>query len=179
MQALRFLFSPSGRLRPRPFVLAVIVVYLAGLAAQRLTASPMLPYGLWPFAIVQALLIWIWFALHAKRLRDAGLGSGLAAGASLLYALSVVLMLLVGASFAHEFTAPSWGVAPTSTLGLIYLILLIDMISIVSILSGSPHYDVTWLILAGMTITAFLPPIFAITLTIRAAKRPSALERKA
>jgi hypothetical protein len=179
MQALRFLFSPSGRLRPRPFVLAAIVVYVSGLAAQWLTSPQMLVYGLWPFAIMQALLIWIWFALHAKRLRDAGLGRGLAAGVSLLYALSVMMLLLVGASFAHEFMAPSWGAAPTSTLGLIYLILLIDMISIFSLLSGTPHYDVTWLIVAGMTIMAFLPPIVAVILTIRAATRPSALERKA
>jgi hypothetical protein len=179
MQALRFLFSPFGRLRPRPFVLAAIVVYLAGLAAQWLTSPQMLVHGLWPFAIAQALLIWIWFALHAKRLRDAGLGSGLAAGVSLLYAFSVVLLLLVAASFLHEFTAPAWGAVHTSTLEVINVIFIDDMISIFSILNGKPHYDVTWLILAGMTITAFLPPIFAITLTIRAATRPSARERKA
>ena len=37
----------------------------------------------------QALLIWMWFALHAKRLRDAGRTIGLAVGAAVLYALSV------------------------------------------------------------------------------------------
>ncbi len=66
MEALRFLFVPSGRLRPRPFVLAAIAVYVAGIGAQALTFPEMRLDGLWPFAMVQAALIWIWFALHAN-----------------------------------------------------------------------------------------------------------------
>ena len=72
-------------------------------AAQWLTVPDVIARGgLWPFVIVQALLIWVWFALHAKRLRDAGRTIGLAVGVSLLYTLSVVLLLIVAAAF---FTA--------------------------------------------------------------------------
>src|SRR5579872_6466374 len=90
MAALRFLFSPFGQLAPRPFVVAAVAVYAAGAASQLLTMPDMLRHGgLWAFGGMQALLTWIWFALHAKRLRDAGRPIGLAAGASVLYALSV------------------------------------------------------------------------------------------
>ena len=45
MQALRFLFSPSGRLRPQPFMWAVIVIYILSLVAVHLLAksAPALP----------------------------------------------------------------------------------------------------------------------------------------
>ncbi len=96
MQALRFLFSTSGRLAPQAFVTAVIAVYVAGAAAQYFTVPNILAHaGLWPFAAVQAVLIWIWYALHARRLHDAGRSTGLAAGAATLYALSVVLLLIL------------------------------------------------------------------------------------
>ncbi len=93
---LRFLFSPCGRLRPRPFTLAAIAIYLAGAASQFLTTPDVLIRGaLWPFAVVQALLLWVWFVVHAKRLRDAGRPIGLAVGATVLYALSIVLLVLI------------------------------------------------------------------------------------
>jgi len=39
MQTLRAFFVPTGILRPRPFVIAAIAIYLAGAASQFLTAS--------------------------------------------------------------------------------------------------------------------------------------------
>ena len=78
MQALRFLFSPSGRLRPQAFAVAAIAVYAAGLASQLLTTPRVIARdGLWPFAMVQVVLVWVWFSLHAKRLRDADRSIGL------------------------------------------------------------------------------------------------------
>jgi uncharacterized membrane protein YhaH (DUF805 family) len=169
MQVLRFLFSPSGRLAPRPFVWAAIAVYIAGLAAQSLTSAQMLDrIGLWPFGIAQALLIWIWFVLHAKRLRDAGHAISLALGAGVLYALSVVLLLLIGGSFLGK--VPIDAASGSSALGLLILI------SIIATLLNAPHYDVTWLLLAGLSIMAFLPPLVAVTVTLWAATRPSVNE---
>jgi uncharacterized membrane protein YhaH (DUF805 family) len=90
MEPLRFLFSPNGRLQPRAFWFGAAAVYLAGLASQWLTVPDVIAWGgLWPFMIAQALLIWVWFSLHAKRLRDCGHSVGIAVGISLLYALSV------------------------------------------------------------------------------------------
>ena len=98
MHALRFLFSPSGRLRPQPFVFAAAGVYAAGVASHGLTTADVIArLGLWAFVAVQAVLVWIWFVLHAKRLRDAGRGAGLAAGVGLLYVLSIVLLVILAA----------------------------------------------------------------------------------
>src|SRR5271170_4663913 len=123
MRALRFLFSPFGRLEPQAFGFAAAIVYLAGAASHALTAPAAIAHGgLWPFAAVQALLTWVWFVVHAKRLRDAGHGVGLAAGASLLYALSIILLLILAASF-HSTSAGLGSDADTSSaLGLILLV---------------------------------------------------------
>jgi uncharacterized membrane protein YhaH (DUF805 family) len=55
----------------------------------------MLRAGLAPFALVQAIAIWCWFCLHAKRLRDADRRIGVAVAIAVLYALAVILFLLL------------------------------------------------------------------------------------
>jgi uncharacterized membrane protein YhaH (DUF805 family) len=173
MQALRFLFSPSGRLGPRPFVWAAIAVYIAGVAAQSLTAPGVLArIGLLPFGIAQALLIWIWFALHARRLRDAGRAVSLAVAASLLYALSVVLLLIVATAFFTTSPSAMAGANPTGALGLILLL------SIITTLAGSSSYDLGWFVVVILMVLAFLPIVVAVAVTLWAATRPSAGERR-
>lgn len=104
----RFAFSPGGPMAPRAFAIAIVAVYLAGFLSQVLLAEPLtVRFGLWPFVAVQAALLWMWFALHAMRLRDAGRDSATAAGVALLYGLAIVLLVLVivvmGASDSHLF----------------------------------------------------------------------------
>jgi uncharacterized membrane protein YhaH (DUF805 family) len=165
MQALRFLLSPSGRMGPQAFAVAVAAVYAAGAASQLLTMPDVMARrGIWLFAALQALLTWVWFAIHAKRLRDAGRASGLAAAASLLYALSIVLLLIVAAAF---FTASSGATDTNSALGLILLV------AIIATLSGSSNYDIAWLMAAMLTVVACLPIIVAVAVTLWAATRPS------
>jgi len=169
MQALRFLFSSSGRLPPQAFAFAVVVVYLAGAASHLLTVPEVIARGgLWPFVAAQALLIWIWFTLHAKRLRDAGRAVGLAAGVSFLYALSLLLLIIVTASF---YNALAGEVPDPNAAGALGLILLV---SIVAILLGSPHYDLAWLMVAILLLIAFFPVIVAVVVSLWAATRPSA-----
>jgi uncharacterized membrane protein YhaH (DUF805 family) len=168
MQALRFLFSPSGRLRPQTFILAAVAVYVAGAASQFLTRPDVIMRcGLWPFAATQVLLIWVWFVLHAKRLHDGGRPIGLAAGASVLYALSVALLLLLAASFYVPLAGQMPDANSASALGLILLV------SIVAVLLGSPQYDVASLLVAILLVLAFVPLIVAVVVTLWAATRPS------
>ena len=170
MQPLRFLFSPYGRLTPQAFVWAAVAVYLAGAASHLLTEPEAIARGgLWPFMAAQALLIWIWFAIHAKRLRDAGRGVGLAAGVSLLYGLSVILLIIVAASF---YTALAGEVPDANTASALGLILLV---SIVAILLGSPHYDLAWLMVAILLLIAFVPVIVAVVVSLWATTRPRRL----
>ncbi len=166
MHALHFLFSPHGRLSPQPFAFAAGAVYAAGVASQWLTLPDVIAHtGLWPFVAVQALLIWVWFALHAKRLRDGGRAVGLAAGVGLLYALSLVLLIIVAASFFNS----AGEAADANTAGALGLILLA---SILALLLGSPHYDLALVMVASLTAMALLPVIVAVVFTVWAATRP-------
>jgi uncharacterized membrane protein YhaH (DUF805 family) len=169
MQAIGFLFSPNGRIRPQPFICGAAIVYLLGAASQLLTQPDAIARGgLWLFAAVQAVLIWVWFALHAKRLRDADRTIGWAAAASLLYALSIILLVLIGTAFT-----PSAGLGPNGTgaLGLILLAL------IYSVLSGSSPYDLTLVVMALLALLAFVPIILALAVTLWAAMLPSTIEK--
>jgi uncharacterized membrane protein YhaH (DUF805 family) len=173
MRALLFLFSPSGRSAPRAFIVAAGLVYLAGVASHLLTAPDVVARaGLWPFLAVQIALVWIWYALHAKRLRDGGQSSGLAAGVSLLYALSIALLVVVAISFYGALAGESHDANTASALGLILFV------SIVAILAGSPHYDAGWLIVSTLVVLAFVPVVLAVATTAWAATRPS-VERPA
>ena len=172
MQAFGFVLSPRGRLRPQPFVYGALAVYLVGIASHLLTAPDVVSRGgLWPFIVVQAVLIWMWFVLHAKRLHDAGRGDGLAVGLGLLYVLSIVLLLILADSFFNTSDGPMMNANATGALGLILLLY------VVSALLGSTHYDLAWAVVAILTLMAFLPVIAALSLTIWAASRPSVVEK--
>ncbi len=96
MESLALFFSASGRITPRTFAVAVTIVYLAGLFSQILLAQPVMARGgIFPFAAAQAAIAWSWYALHAKRLRDAGRGHGIALAIVILYGLALVLLILL------------------------------------------------------------------------------------
>jgi len=168
MQPLRLLISPSGRLRAQPFLVAAAAVYLAGVASHLLTVPDVIARaGLWPFLAVQALLIWIWFTIHAKRLHDANRAAGLAAAVSVLYALSIALLVIVAASFYSALAGQAPDANSASALGLILLV------AIIAILLGSPHYDLAWLMVVILLMIAFVPLVLAAAVTLWAATRPS------
>jgi uncharacterized membrane protein YhaH (DUF805 family) len=168
MQALSFLFSPSGRLRPQGFAIAATAVYVAGAAAQWLTMPVVFAQaGLWPFAVVQVALIWIWYVVHAQRLHDADRPAGLALGAAILYALSVILLLIVAMAFYKTFASGPTDTNSTSALGLILFV------SVIALLAGSSSYDIGWFIMALLIVLAFVPVIVAFAVTLWAATRPS------
>ena len=79
------------------------------------------------------MLTWIWFALHAKRLRDAGRSIDLPAAIALLYVLSVALLVIVAVSFINSASAESLDYNGATALGLILFV------SIIVALLGSPQ----------------------------------------
>ena len=173
MNTLHVIFSPSGRLSPRPFMIAAIAVYAAGIAAQWLTVPEILTRaGIWPFGAVQAVLIWIWYVLHAKRLHDAGRSVAPAIAASLLYALSVVLLLILAISFYAPMAAEVPDANTASALGLILFVAIVAML-------GTSHYDLTSVVVAILVLLSFLPVILAVGVTVWAATRPSVEGRPA
>ena len=96
MESLAVFFSARGRLAPRAFAAGAAVVYGTALLSALLISPPvLLRAGLAPFALVQAIAIWCWLCLHAKRLRDADRQVGVAVAIAVLYALAVILFLLL------------------------------------------------------------------------------------
>ena len=171
MQTLRFLFWPSGRLSRQGFLLAAIGVYAAGLASQWLTVPAIITRGgIWPFALVQVLLIWIWFSLHAKRLHDAGRSAGIAAAAAIVYFLTVTLLVFL---LETLFADASTQVGDANAVGAVTLILFIW---IVAILSGAPDANFYWLGVL-ILVAAALPIIFMAAVTLWVLTRPSVQEQ--
>jgi uncharacterized membrane protein YhaH (DUF805 family) len=167
MDAMRFLFSPAGRLEPRTFIVAAIVVYALAVAAQWLTVPDVLIHaGFWPFAVAQALLVWVWFALHARRLHDAGRPVDLAAGAALLYGLSILLLLIVAIGYLKPYAGT---VDPNATA----VLNIILFVMVISALTQSASHDVGSLIVTVLMVLALLPVIIAIAVTLWAATRTS------
>ena len=174
MPMLRLLFSPRGRLSPQSFIVAAAVIYLAGAASQLLTMPNVLARaGPWPFLLAQALLVWTWFAVHAKRLHDAGRNTGLAAAAAILYALAVLLLVIVAAAFY----GPLAGQVPDANAAGAYGLIL--LLSVIAVLIGAPHYDLSWLLVAFLVLLAIVPIILAAFTTLWAATLPGGEGRAA
>jgi len=160
-------FSLSGRLRAGPFAVAVIAVYFLGLASQSLLTRPVMERaGLFPFIIFHAVLLWVWFAVHAKRLRDADRGIGPAVGIAIVNVLAIVFLLMV-ISFLVSPVEGQPGETAGGVLGTwIVLIFLIE------VFSDAPHLG--WLGRVLMTIVgiAMLPILLAVGFSIWAGTRP-------
>jgi hypothetical protein len=149
----------------------VAAVYLVGVASHLLTVPDVIARGgLWPFIAAQILLIWIWFVLHAQRLHDAGRGSGPAVGVALLYMLSVVLLLIVAESFFNTSDGLMANANATSALGLIVVFYIF------ATLAASSQNDLAWVVVAILTLMAFMPVVVALGFTLWAAARPSAVQ---
>jgi uncharacterized membrane protein YhaH (DUF805 family) len=104
----KFLWT-SGTLGPSSFIIAIGTLYLLGLAGQMLTAPPVFArLGLWPFLLMQIVLTWAWFALHAQRLRDAGRGTAAAQGIAVIHVLAVVLLILVAVFLEDNAELEGW-----------------------------------------------------------------------
>ncbi len=167
MDPLAF-FTTQGRLAPKPFALGVLLVWVAGVAAQSLLSGEVLyRVGLWPFIAVQVALTWVWLILHIRRLRDAGQGPAAAVGIALVYALSIALLLML----VLFFTNPNAVDAPRSedpatdaakgTLLVVFLFMIVF----------KPDFGVFTTILKGLILIAFLPALISLLFSIRTGLR--------
>ena len=164
------MLSPTGRLAPRPFAVAIFLIYAVGFAAQTLLA-PSVPkaIGLWSFALVQALLMWIWFALHAKRLRDAGRGVGGAAGIAALCLLALLLFILLTAVFQQATIAD-----PDEDSRFLGLVAISYVFALVS---NDTDFGVLGIVLAALLLLAISPFLIALGFSVWTGTRPRAPEQ--
>ena len=153
-------------------MLAIIVVYLLGLASHALTAPDWLDRGgLIAFALVQLLLLWSWYALHVKRLRDAGHVPAPAVGVALIYLLALVLLLMILTFFMQsgEQSIASGDRLPGSGVLALYMILFV--FGVFGNFGDVGILNVT----AALVVLILASPILIVTgFTLWAATRPSA-----
>lgn len=161
MLFLRFAFSPSGRVARRDFAIAVLCVYLASFLSQILLAAPVTArVGPWLFLAMQAMLLWVWFCLHARRLRDAGRGIETAGGIALLYALAMVLLVLVAVA-APDPDQP--GGARGAIAGIIQLFAVLALFGQIF---GDPQMSGFGFVLAGLAAIILVPIAVAVGFSI-------------
>lgn len=93
MNVLDLLFSPKGTIKPQPFAIVVIGIYVINiLAGSILDGQFVMRAGIWPYVGLQLLLTWIWFVVHRKRLADAGKGYAMAASLAFIYLVGVLIL---------------------------------------------------------------------------------------
>jgi uncharacterized membrane protein YhaH (DUF805 family) len=161
--------SPSGHMKPGPFIMAVLAVYLLSFGSQALLAPQVTARaGVWAFAIVQAVLIWVWYALHVRRLNDAGRPAGLAMGIAIVYALEVLLLVIVvwlilTSGFEEGGTREEAG-----------LLRLFVFLYLIARLTGDPALGGLGYWLMGFAVVLLLPVAIALGFTLWAATRKSA-----
>jgi uncharacterized membrane protein len=168
MESLGLFFSPFGRLAPKPFGRAAAAVYGLAFLSQLLISPPlMFRIGLAPFALVQAMAIWGWFCVHAKRLRDADRPIGAVLAIAVLYALAMILLLLI---VALAVGSPPGGVeAPRGATAHVLI-----SSYLVSILAGDPDPGFFAYMATGILALIFAPMLIAIGFSIWTGTRPSA-----
>lgn len=161
--------SSAGRLGRRPFVVAIVLVYLAGFATQFLLAAPVIAAAsVLPFLAAQVVVAWFWYALHVRRLRDSGRSSGSAAALTILYILAMLLLLLV--MLAADAPGQSSG-ADGSAFAVLFRIFVI--LYLLGMVLGQPDLGVFGVILIIVLSLVMLPMIIAFVFTVVTAARPS------
>ena len=153
-------------------MLAIIVVYLLALGSHALTAPDWLARGgLIVFALAQILLLWSWYALHVKRLRDAGYAAAPAIGVALIYLLALILLLMILTFFMQSAAQAivSGDTLPGSAMLGLYM-----LIFVLGVLANPRQLDMLDLYAALLVLILASPLLIVTGFTIWAATRPSA-----
>ena len=171
MGALTTIFSASGRLAPKPFTLGALAVYAGGIVSQLLLNSQVTQQAnVIPFVLAQLALAWTWYALHARRLRDAGRGAGGAVALTIFYLLAVVVLLVVVFT-AHKGTLP----ADSSGFAVLAIIAVLVAALFTSLIIGaSSTIGMFGPALLGALVAITLPVLIGFAFTIWLANRPRA-----
>ncbi len=106
-------------------------------------------------------------------MRDAGRPVGAATGIGLLYALSVVLLIILAAMFFIPAAGTPSDANASAALGLIVILFIVASVQ------GSAVPDLSFLLVAVLTLIAFVPTVIAAAFTVWTATRPSDGDKQA
>jgi hypothetical protein len=160
--------SQNRRLARGPFILAAVVIYVLSFASQMLLSAPVTaPMSVFPFLLIQGVLISAWLVVHQRRLRDAARVTGIAIGIALIYVLQVVLLTLLiwilsSASGGSDFAGSGAGVFH-----------LFAIVALLGGLTGDPGLGglQIWIVLFASVM--FVPVAISVFFSIWVATRPS------
>jgi len=158
-----------SRLAPKPFAIVALAIYAASFLSQVLLSPGVTrPLSVLPFALVQGLLIWLWYVVHVRRLNDAARPSGLAAGIAVVYAIEIVLLVIVVWLVLESTSALGQG--PDREFNILHLFVLLYLLTL---FADDPNLELAiWI--GGFIVLTLLPVLIAIGFSIWAGTRPRA-----
>ena len=164
---------PAGEIGQRPYVSALLFLFLAIMLSHLLTAPAVTArVGILPFVVSQLLLLWWWFALIAKRLRDAErsiLGVAAVAFISLIALMFLAVMLLLQFTDGDAGDASRW--IPASG------VLLLSPLSFAAgVICGPAPFNPQDLQVALLALLIVAPLLLTVWYSVWAAVQPSALK---
>lgn len=157
----------AARLAPVPFAIAIIAVYALSFLSQTLLSAPVTDrVNVWPFVLVQAVLIAAWIVLHRRRLHDAGRPTGLVIGVAAIYVIEVVLLVLIIYLMLESASARSGGASTDATIFQLFVFLYL-----LALMTGDPTLGALQMWMIGFSVILLLPVGIAIFFSIWAATR--------
>lgn len=164
-------FSPTGELRPEPYVRSILALFIGAVLSHLLTAPvALLQFGIMPFVLVQCVLVWLWFCLTVKRAHDAErsiLGISAVALIAFISVIFLAVLLILQATETGEGAAASWFPASLSLLTYPF-VFLFDLVAGTDDTSQDRH-------LAFLTLLIAAPPFLTLWWSVWAAVQPSEL----
>jgi uncharacterized membrane protein YhaH (DUF805 family) len=163
--------SPSGDIEQGPYARALIGLLIGAFLSNMLSAPAIsVTFGLWPFAVTQLALLWFWYALTARRLRNAErsiLGVTAVAVIALFAIVLLTVLLMLQPVDPEPTTAGPW--LPASIGTLIYP--FVFLLNLVAGPSANPQ-DAT---IAALSVFTVAPLLLLIWYSAWAALQPSEL----
>jgi uncharacterized membrane protein YhaH (DUF805 family) len=146
---------PSGDIEQRPYARALVALLIGAVLSNMLSAPVVTAsFGIWPFVVTQFALLWFWFALTAKRLRNAERSVLGVTAVALIAVIAVVLLAVVLALQSSDLEAGAaapW--IPASIGTLIYpFVFLFNLVTGPS----ANAQDLTIAVLATFTVSPLL-----------------------
>lgn len=146
---------PSGDIEQRPYARALVALLIGAILSNILSAPVVTAsFGIWPFVVTQFALLWFWFALTAKRLRNAERSVLGVTAVALIAVIAVVLLAVVLALQSSDLEAGAaapW--IPASIGTLIYpFVFLFNLVTGPS----ANAQDLTIAVLATFTVAPLL-----------------------
>jgi uncharacterized membrane protein YhaH (DUF805 family) len=162
---------PSGDLKQRPYLWSLLALLIGAILSHMLTAPVVTAQlGLVPFVVTQIALLWWWFALIVKRLRDAERSF---LGVTAVALIDLIALLLLAVMLVLQFSDASAGAAapylPASISLLIY-----PFVFLFNLLTG-PAANIQDMQVAVLALLVVAPLALTIFYSLWAAAQPSEL----